>query len=123
MYQNCAVQKCQLDLLDKSKDLNLLSKTSNVTHMNSIDLLSQENQDYYNWHDQQLTTYKYDVGWGYYNQSDQQFIICKHNSGLEQVNTELVPDIVLEENEDWFYQWVDNYDVLDNNLYTPMKGN
>ena len=42
------VQKCQLDLSDKIKDLNMLSKTNNVTHANVINLLSQENQDYYN---------------------------------------------------------------------------
>ena len=41
-------QKCQLDPLDKSKDSNMLSKTNNVTHTTDIDLLSQENQDYYN---------------------------------------------------------------------------
>ena len=38
-----AVQKCQLDPLDKSKDLNMLSKTNNVTHANGIDPFSQEN--------------------------------------------------------------------------------
>ena len=35
-----AVQKCQLDPSDKSKDLNMLSKINNVTHVNGIDLLS-----------------------------------------------------------------------------------
>ena len=68
-----------------------------VTHGNGIDLLSQENQDYYNHHDQQLITCKYDGDQGYYNQSDQQFITRKYNGDLEQVNTELVPAIVLEE--------------------------
>ena len=38
-----AVQKYQLDPLDKSKDSNMISKTNNVTYMNGIDLLSQEN--------------------------------------------------------------------------------
>ena len=32
------VQKCQLDPSDKSKDLNMLSKTNNVTHAKDIDL-------------------------------------------------------------------------------------
>ena len=62
-------------------------------------------------------------GRGYYNQIDQQFIAHTPNCGLEQVSTELVPNNVLEEKEDWFYQWADNYDVWDNNPYTPTKGN
>ena len=37
-----AVQRCQLDPLDKSKGSNMLSKTSNMTHANGIDHLSQE---------------------------------------------------------------------------------
>ena len=98
-----AVQKCHLDPLDKSKDSSMLSKTNNVTHTNGINLSSQENQDYNNRHDQQLITCKHDDNWGYYNQSDQQFIDCKHNGGREQVNTELVADIVLEEEENSFY--------------------
>ena len=97
-----AVQKCQLDPPNKSKDSNMLSKTNNVTHANGINLSSQENQDDYNWHDQQLITRKYDDDWGYYNQSDQQFIACKHNSDLERVTNELVPAIVLEEEGDVF---------------------
>ena len=101
----------------------MLSKTNNVTYANGIDLLSQENQDCYNQHDQQLITCKYDGGQGYYNRSDQQFITRKHNGGLEQVNTELVPAIVLKEREEWIYQWADNYDVWDNNPFTPTKGN
>ena len=43
-----AVQKCQLDPPNKSKDSNMLSKTNNVTHANGINLSSQENQDDYN---------------------------------------------------------------------------
>ena len=39
MLEVCdAVQKCQLDPSDKSKDSNMLSKTNNVTHANGIDL-------------------------------------------------------------------------------------
>ena len=74
-----------------------------MAHANGIDLSSQENKDYYNQHDQQLITCKHDGGQGYYNQSDQQFIACEYNGGLEQVNTKLVPNIVLEEKEDGFY--------------------
>ena len=100
----------------------MLSKTNNVTYANGINFLSQENQDFYNQHNQRLITCKHDGGQGYYNQSDQQFIARKHNGGLEQVNTELVPNIVLEEKEDWFYQWNNNYYMWDNNPYTPTKG-
>ena len=82
----------------------MLSTTINVTHTNDINLLSQENQDYDNWHDQQLMTHKNDGGWGHHNQSNSQFIAHKHNGGGERVNTELEPDSVLEEKEEWFYQ-------------------
>ena len=67
-----AVQKCQLDSLDKSKDLNMLSKTNNVTNANDINLFCQENQDYDNQHDQQLMICKNDGGQGYCNQSNLQ---------------------------------------------------
>ena len=58
-------------------------KTNNVTHTKGIDLLIQENQDYYNWR-------------------DQQFIARKYNGGLEQVTIELIPNIILEEEENGF---------------------
>ena len=45
----------------------MLSKTNTATHAKDIDLLSQENQDYYNQHDQQFITCKYDGGQEYYN--------------------------------------------------------
>ena len=45
----------------------MLSKTNNVTYVNGIDLLSQENQDYDNQHDQQLMTRKHEGGQGYCN--------------------------------------------------------
>ena len=77
---------------------------NNATHTKDIDLLSQEDQDYY-------------------NQSDKQFIAHKHDGGLEQVIIELVPDIILKEEEDGFYQWADNYDQWDNNPYTRMEEN
>ena len=67
------------------------------------DFLSQENQDYY-------------------NQRDQQYIACKYDGGLERVTIELVPNIILEEEEDGFYQWADNYDHWDNNSYIPVEG-
>ena len=118
-----SAQKYQLDPLDKSNDLNMLSKTNNATHAKDISLWSQENQDYYNQHDQQLITRKHDGGWEYYNQSDQQFIARKHDGGLEQVTIELVPDIILEEEEDVFYQWADKYDQWDDKPYTPAEGN
>ena len=46
-----SAQKYQLHSLDKSKDSNMLSKTNNTTHAKGINLLGQENQDYYNQHD------------------------------------------------------------------------
>ena len=64
--------------------------------------MKQENQDYYNWR-------------------DQQYIGDKYNDGLEQVIIELIPDIILEEQEDGFYQWVDQYDQWDNKSYTPVE--
>ena len=42
-----------------------------------------------------------------YNQSDQQFIVCKQDGGLERVTIKLVPKLILEEEEDGFYQWAD----------------
>ena len=99
----------------------MLSKTNNVTHTNDINLLSQENQDYDNQYDQQLLTRIHDGGWGHHNWSNPQFIPHKHNGGVERVTTELEPDSVLEEKEEWFYQWADNYDVWNNDSYTPTK--
>ena len=66
------VQKCYLDPSNKFKNSNILSKTSNVAHINDIHLLSQENQDYNNQHDQQLMTQKHDAGQGNHKQSDPQ---------------------------------------------------
>ena len=56
-------------------NLNILSKTNNVTHTTGTDFLGQENQDYY-------------------NRRDQQYIACKYDGGLERVTLELVPDII-----------------------------
>ena len=81
----------------------MLSKTNNVTHTTGINLLSQKNQDYY-------------------NRRDQQYIACKYDSGIEQITLELVPNIILEEEEDGFYQLADNYDQWDNKPYTPVEG-
>ena len=56
-------------------------------------------------------TSKHDGGQGHHNQSNPQFIAHKNNGGVERVNTELEPDSILEEKEEWLYQWDDNYDV------------
>ena len=78
--------------------------TNNTTNAKGINLLSQENQDYYNQHNQQFIARKHDGGQGYYNLRDQQLITREYDGGLEQVTIELVPDIILEEEEDGFYQ-------------------
>ena len=110
-------QKCQLDLSDKFKDSNMLSKTNNTTHTKDIYLLSQENQDYYNLHDQQFIARKHGGGQEYYNQSGQQFIARKHDGGLEQVTIELVPDIILEEGKTFFTSGLVN---MISRIITPM---
>ena len=92
-----AVQICQLDPSNKSKNSNMLSKTSNVTHTNDSNLLSQENQDCNNQHDQQLVTHKHTGGRGHHNQSNPQSIAHKQNGGVELVNTESELNSVLEE--------------------------
>ena len=119
----------QFDSSNKSKYLNILSNmisTNEITNnaMNTTDneVLNQENQYYNNQHDQQLMTRKHDSDQGHHNQSNPQFI-GKHNGGLEQVNTELVPNTVLEEKEEKFHKWANNYGVWDNNPYTPTKDN
>ena len=61
------VQKCQLDPSDKFKNSSMLSKTIKMTHTNDINLLSQENEDYDNQHDQQLMICKHDGGQGHHN--------------------------------------------------------
>ena len=75
-----SLQNYQLDSLNKFKDSNILLKTNNVTCTTDTDLLSQENQNYY-------------------NQRDQQCITRKHNGGLQRVTIELVPNIILEVEE------------------------
>ena len=45
----------------------MLSKINNATHTKDINLISQENQDYYNQHDQQFITHKHDGSQKYYN--------------------------------------------------------
>ena len=58
----------------------------------------------------------------YYDRRDQQYIDCKYNGGLEHVIMELVPNIIVEEEEeeDGFYQWADQYDQRDTTPYTPV---
>ena len=73
----------QLDSPNKFKDLIILSKTDNVTKnvMNTpaTNILSQKNQDYYNW-------------------QDQQYITRKYNGGLERVTLELVLTLFWKKN-------------------------
>ena len=102
---------------------NIINNKNNVTHAKDIDLLSQENKDHYNQHDQQPTTCKHDGGQGYYNQSDQEYIASEQDNGLERVTIKLVPNIILEEEEDGFYQWAGKYELWNNKPYAPTKGN
>ena len=54
---------------------------------NVEDLLSQEDQDYNNRHDQKLMTCKHDTGQGHHNPSDPQFTIfveCKLSIGKDE---------------------------------------
>ena len=67
-------------------------------------------------------TCKHDGGQGHHKRSDPQSIAYKHNSCVERVSTEFEPNSVLREKKEWSYQWADNYDVLNNNSYTPTKG-
>ena len=80
-------------------------------------------QGYYNQNYQQFIAQKHDGGQEYYSWSEQQFIARKENGGLECITIKLVPDIILEEEEDDFYQWTDKYDQWENNPYTPAEGN
>ena len=79
----------ELDFMDNFKDWNILSNanddTNNIANTSAIDILNQENQDYY-------------------NQLDRQYIGWKYDGGLEIVTIELVPDIILEKEEDGFHQ-------------------
>ena len=61
--------------------------TNNVANTAAIDNLNQEHQDYYDRWDQQ---------------SIPQYIGCKYNGDLELITLELVPDIILEEEEERF---------------------
>ena len=83
-------QICDLDSLDKFNDWTILSKGNNVTNKGAntpvTDIVNQEHQDYC-------------------NRQDQQYIGHKYDSGLEQIILELVPNIILKEEEDRFYQW------------------
>ena len=71
----------QLSSPNKFKGLDILLKTNNLTHTTGTYFLSQENQEYYNY-------------------LDQQYIACKYNGGLEQVTLGLVPHVILEEEEE-----------------------
>ena len=56
-------------------------------------------------------------------------VVHEHNNdGMKRADTGLEPNNilgarVLEEKEEWLYQWADNYDVWNNDSYTPTKGN
>ena len=95
-------QNYELHFLDNSNALNKLSKANNVANTPATNIFNQENQDYY-------------------NQQDQQYIGCKCDGGLEQVTIKLVPNIIIEEEKDGFYQWADQYDQWDNKFYTPVE--
>ena len=75
-------QNYQLDSLKFFEVSTILSKTdhvtNNVTNTPATNILSQENQDYY-------------------NPRDLQYIARKYKVGVEQVALELVPNIILEE--------------------------
>ena len=69
------------------------------------DLVSQEDQDYDNWHDQQLIAPKHDTGQGYHNPSDPQSttsVDCKlvtgkdESSSSETIKNEDTADIMDE---------------------------
>ena len=63
--QKCdLLQNYQLDSPNKFKDMNIVSKTNNVTYTTGTDFLINGSQDYY-------------------NQCDQQYIACKYDDGLE----------------------------------------
>ena len=109
--------------LKQIQEFEYVIKTSNMTHTNDSNLLSQENQDYDIQHDQQLMTHKHDGGQRHHNQNDPQSIARKNNSGVERFNTEFEPNSVFKKKAEWFYQWAENYDVWNNNSYTPTKGN
>ena len=88
-------QNYGLDFLDNFNDWNILLAVNNVTNHGAntpaTNIVYQEHQDYY-------------------NQRDQQYAGCKYNGGLEQITLELVPNIILEKEEDGLHQLVDQYD-------------
>ena len=78
--------------------------TNSVANIAEVTIVNQEHQNYYDCR-------------------DQQYISCKYNGGLEQATLELAPIIILEEEEDGFHQWADQYDQWDNRSYTPITEN
>ena len=51
-----------------------------------------------------------------------------NNDGIKRANTGLEPNNilgahVLEEKEEWFYEWANNYDMWNDYSYTPTKEN
>ena len=82
-------QNYDLDFLDNNNDWNLLSKvnnvTNNVTNITGTNIVNQEYQDYYDW-------------------QNEQYIDLKYNGGLEQITLKLVPNIIIDREEDGFHQ-------------------
>ena len=53
----------------------------------------------------------------------QQFIAHKYDVGLEQLTLKSVPVIIIEEEVDKFYQFVDQYNQWDTTPYIPFTDN
>ena len=55
-------------------------------------------------------------------------VVENNNDSMERANTVLKPNIIfgahiLEEKEEWFYRWADNYDVWNNDFLHTYKRN
>ena len=70
---------------DWNKSLNVVDTINSGENITGAHSANQEHQNYY-------------------NGQIQQYVACKYNSGLEQVTSKLVPNIIIEEEEDWIYQ-------------------
>ena len=95
-----------IDFLDnyynRNESPNAIDTINSTENIAGAHVANQEHQNYYDW-------------------QDQQYIACKYNGGLEQVTLELVPSIIIEEEEDVFHQWSDQYDQWDNTSYLPVN--
>ena len=52
---------------------------------------------------------------------DKRFIFCKYDRDLKQLTVELIPDIIIEEEEDGFYQFVEQYNQWDTTPYIAYQ--